>query len=248
MLAKVGMELRVEDDAISTEVRADKCELGTILGREKLASFDAVTGRKGVVERGHVAVMLPRRGSEDECEREAQKALQPLFETPVFGTGVAEVEGIEEGSEAVKAYPTRLVGEGRDPGKKGAVGAEGDWNPEFRAREVDGEVGLGAEPCLSYNRGSCRALVGKATKNEGLCGEESFVWAPRRVRVFGGGEAGRPHGFREGGQPMPQARAFASGFDLAAQRVSSTVGMCGTVKRSGSVPQVVAGWGAEGKR
>jgi hypothetical protein len=82
------------------------------------------------------------------------------------------VEGVEEGGKAIEAHPPGLVGESRDPGEQGAVGAIGDGYTELGRREVDRQVRLGADASFADDRRLRRALIGEAAEDEGLSRKE----------------------------------------------------------------------------
>jgi hypothetical protein len=144
VLAKVSVELRVENDAVAADIRGHQVELRAMLGYQEFAGLDAVARGEGIVEGRHVAVTLAGRGPENKSEGETHEAFETLLEAAVFGTWSSKLEGVKEGGQVVEADPAGLVGKGCDPRKKSAVGAEGQWDAEFRSREVDGEVGFGA--------------------------------------------------------------------------------------------------------
>ena|SRR5882724_108572 len=82
-----------------------------------------------------------------------------------------------------------IIGEGGDPGEESAVGPVGGGDARLGRREVDGQVGVGAEVGLPDYGGQRALLVGEATEDQGLGREEESLGVVGRIggRSRGGG-------------------------------------------------------------
>ena len=76
----------------------------------------------------------------------------------VLNAGTGESKGLEEVGQVREGDEAGVIGQSGNPGEEGTVGAEGDRDTGLCRREVDGQVGLGAD----------LGLPGKGRQGSGL--------------------------------------------------------------------------------
>src|SRR5882724_11394706 len=113
--------------------------------------------------------------------------MEALLEAAVLDAGAGEAKGVEEVGQAGEG--DGIIGEGGDPGEESAVGPVGGGDAWLSRREVDGQVGVGAEVGLPDYGGQRALLVGEATEDQGLGREEESLGVVGRIggRSRGGG-------------------------------------------------------------
>ncbi|HZF14241.1 MAG TPA: hypothetical protein VFE33_36065 [Thermoanaerobaculia bacterium] len=181
VIAQVFVKRRVEKDTVALDVRGQEGELRAGLRGEEPPGLDAVSRSEGSLERPHVKAGDAARGAEEQSQGEAQEAPEALLEAPVLDAGAGEAEGLEEVGQAGEGDEAGVVGEGRDPGEKSAVGSVGGGDTGLGGREIDGQVGVGAEVSLPDDGGQRTSLVGEAREDEGLGREEERLGVVGRV-------------------------------------------------------------------
>ncbi len=103
--------------------------------------------------------------------------MEALLEAPVLDAGAGEAKGVEEVGEALEGDEAGVIGEGGDPSEEVPVGPVGGGDIRLGGREVDSEVGVGAEMGFADYGGERDLLIGKAAEDQGL-GSEEESWSP----------------------------------------------------------------------